>query len=89
MSDQTHLSANGRHVQVGDLNSANDVVFPDLLEEAKKALVRGWVLIPLRGKIPCIPEWPTCDPPTLRELKRYVSQGCNLGMRTGETGGTS
>lgn len=58
-----------------------------LLAEGLRALARGWVLIPLRGKIPAISNWPDAICPNPETLFNWVRAGFNLGVVTGARSG--
>jgi len=57
-----------------------------LLEEARRAHGRGWILIPLRGKRPVMEGWSHAPAPELKTVEQWAGQG-NLGVRTGQVSG--
>lgn len=58
-----------------------------LLDEACKAMSRGWALTPLDGKRPILKGWQQLPKPSRREIEVWIAAGRNLGLRTGNTSG--
>lgn len=54
-----------------------------LKREAFAALARGWLLTPLRGKVPSLKGWTTAPNLTPGEIHAYIYNGANIGNRTG------
>lgn len=59
----------------------------DLLSEALDGLKRGWSYTPLRGKIPVLLTWQKNPPSTEAQIRAWVGDGQNLGVRTGAVSG--
>lgn len=57
-----------------------------ILEEAFAALERGWVLIPLDGKLPVIGGWVTAKKPSKESVRRWINSGHNIGIVCGSSG---
>jgi hypothetical protein len=58
-----------------------------LRAEGLRALDRGWVLIPLRGKIPAVSNWPDALPARPDTLFNWARAGFNTGVITGARSG--
>lgn len=58
-----------------------------LLDEALAAIERGWALTPLRGKVPQLRAWTGQPKPDEADVRRWVADGLNLGLRTGPISG--
>jgi len=56
------------------------------LHEARAAHERGWLLVPLNGKIPMQAGWQTAPAPTLQQVEAWAAEG-NVGVRTGRGSG--
>ncbi len=56
------------------------------IDEARKALARGWALIPLEGKVPRLKNWQKMDPAPEARVVPWARDG-NLGLRTGSVSG--
>jgi hypothetical protein len=54
-----------------------------LISEAQKGISRGWSFTPCRGKDAFRRGWQSEADLPLDQLRRYVSDGCNLGLRCG------
>lgn len=59
----------------------------DRYAEAKAAVERGWILTPLRGKIPQLGEWQNRPAPGWDQVKGWLDAGYNLGLVTGAASG--
>ena len=59
----------------------------DRLAEAERAIRRGWELIKLTGKVPVHKEWQKRKPATISEVREWIREGANLGLRTGQGSG--
>ncbi len=59
---------------------------PFRVEEARKAWLRGWALLPLHGLVPGLHAWERARRPTLDEVLAWAREG-NLGLRTGPVSG--
>ncbi|MGH9867086.1 MAG: bifunctional DNA primase/polymerase [Candidatus Polarisedimenticolia bacterium] len=56
------------------------------MQQALKALARGWALTPLRGKVPIIIGWQRARFPTEAQVTAWAKAG-NVGLRTGAVSG--
>lgn len=57
-----------------------------LFDEAVAALARGWVLIPLDGKLPVLGGWVTAKQPSEKSVQRWIESGHNIGIVCGSSG---
>ncbi len=58
-----------------------------LLSEALAALKRGWALTPLHGKKPFLTGWQELPRATEEQVRAWIAQGHNLGVRCGPVSG--
>ncbi|MBW7864509.1 MAG: AAA family ATPase [Candidatus Hydrogenedentes bacterium] len=59
---------------------------PNLADEVRAALQRGWRLVPMRGKVPTVKGWTTREFGE-DELLAHVENGGNVGIKTGAASG--
>ena len=61
----------------------------DRLAIALDALPRGWALTPLSGKKPVLNNWTKIPLANEEDVRRWIAQGHNLGLRTGAVSGVT
>jgi len=58
-----------------------------LLTNALAGLARGWSFTPLNGKVPVLRAWSSQPRSTETQVREWIAQGHNLGLRTGAASG--
>lgn len=62
---------------------------PNVLEDALSCAARQWPVLPLKGKIPIIKDWPKLATTDEKQILAWSAKypGCNFGLATGKRSG--